>query len=135
MKIIKKIKSNKGVTLTDVGVAIIIIMLLGVVIANMFYNIYLNVSLIRLNATAVNYAVNILEDIDRLPYEEVNNNLLVLKDYNIKSMFTAKIDVENYNEQNTDKEDLIKIVTLTISYNMSGESDEIIFKKLKIKEI
>lgn len=135
MKIIKKIKSNRGVTLTDIGVAVIIITILGVVIANMFYNIHLNVSMIRLNATAINYAVNILEDIDRLPYEEVNNNLLELKDYNLKNMFTATINVENYNEQNTDKEDIIKIVTLTISYNMSGESDEITLKKLKIKEI
>ena len=135
MKLIKKIKSNRGVTLTDIGVAVIIITILGVVIANMFYNIHLNVSMIRLNATAINYAVNILEDIDRLPYEEVNNNLLELKDYNLKNMFTATINVENYNEQNTDKEDIIKIVTLTISYNMSGESDEITLKKLKIKEI
>lgn len=135
MKIIKKIKSNKGVSLVDIGVAIIIIMLLGATIANMFYQIYYNVSMIRLNATAVNYAVNILEDIDRLAYEDVDNDLLISNDYDLASMFEASIDVEKYIENNPEKEDIIKIVTLTIKYKMSGDSEEITFKKLKIKEM
>lgn len=135
MKLIKKIRLNKGVTLTDVVIALIIISILAGTVANMFYKLHLNVSMIRLNATAINYAVNILEDIDRLPYEEVDHRLLEERDYGLKSMFTATIDVDKYSDINTDKEDIIKIITLKISYNMSGNTEEITLKKLKIKEI
>lgn len=135
MKLIKKIRLNKGVTLTDVAIALVIISILAGTVANMFYKLHLNVSMIRLNATAINYAVNILEDIDRLPYEEVDHRLLEERDYGLKSMFTANIDVDKYSDINTEKEDIIKIITLTISYNMSGNTEEITLKKLKIKEI
>jgi len=135
MKFIKKIKSNKGVSLADVAIAIIVIMILGATIANMFYQLYYNVSMVRLNASAINCAVNILEDIDRLPYEQIDNNLLTKKDYDVSDNFDILIDVKKYSEENPGKEDIIKIVTLTINYELLGDTEQIIFKKLKIKEL
>lgn len=135
MKFIKKIKSNKGVSLADVAAAIIIISMLAATVANMFHQIYLNISKVRLNAIALNSAVRILEDTDRLAYEDVDNDLLTENDYNIPENIEVVINVENYNEQYPEKQDLIKIVTLTINYTLYDSTEEIVFKKLKIKEI
>lgn len=135
MNFVKKIKNNKGVSLADVAAAIVIMTLLAGTIGNMFYQVYYNVSKVRLNAIAINNAVKILEDTDKLAYEEVDNNMLENNDYNLPENVQASINVEKYSDINPDKKDIIKIITLTINYTLGEETEEITFKKLKIKEI
>ena len=138
MNLESKIKSNKGVSGTDVVVAILIMVILGGLVSNMFYQLYYNTVMIRLNAIALNYAVNILEYTDKLNYDEVNNDLnpILKEKYNIPESFTVALQVDKYTDQHPEKEDIIKILTLTISYSLgNNNSEELIIKKLKVKEM
>ena len=101
----------------------------------MFYSLYLNTDMIRMNGLAVNYAVNILEEIDRLSYDEVDNELDFVNKYDIPEDFTLDFKVRNYATQENGKEDIIKIISLTINYHLLGTDEEFNVKKLKIKEI
>lgn len=135
MKLIKKIKTNKGVSLVDVGIAIILITMFAAIISNMFYIIYLNVAKIRLDAITINYAITILEDTDKFSYEEVDNEFITKNGYDLPENIKAIINVEKYSDKNPDKEDIIKIITLTINYTLENDTQKFTFKKLKIKEI
>ena len=133
-KIKKKLKSQKGFTMQDLLIASFIITLFVGIIATMMFNVYkLNV---KLNSTTqmVTYAVQILEDIDKIAYEDVNagmeNNYI--NKFSIPSGYNLKIDVSKYGEN---LEDVIKIVNLTISYKILDETEEFTVQRLKIKEI
>ena len=133
----EKIKSNKAITITDLIIAVVILMIFIGSIGTLFYEISKNTSLMRMNAIAVNYVVQIAENIDKLTYEEVNENLNadVVELYDIPNSYTVLITVENYNDNDNIKEDLIKIITIKIDYSYLGESRTYEIKKLKIKEM
>lgn len=134
---IKKLKSDKGISMVDIIGAIIILNLFIGVIGTLYYQILLNSNLIRSNATAVYYTVKIAEDIDRMAYEDVTNNLNtnINNKYEINEHYTASISVENYNKNDSSKKDIIKIVTIKIQYDYLDTSNEYKISKLKIKEI
>ena len=133
----EKFKSNKAVTMADVIVGILIMIIFTGILTNSFYRIYKHNISIRMNAIAIDYAVKILEDTDKISYEEVNNSLnnLLEEKYNMNDNYTAHLEIENYNKDNETKEDIIKIVTLTINYNVLNENQTYKVKKLKIKEM
>ena len=136
MKFINKFKLNIGATLSDIVISIGIMIILGGTIAGMFYKLYYNTTMIRLNAIAVNYAVSILEDIDKLSYEDVSENVNYKVKFNIPDNFRVTLNVDKYSDENLNKEDIIKIVELTIKYSLQdGEEEQFNIKKLKIKEI
>ena len=98
---------------------------------------YQNIS-IRMNAMAVNYAIIILEDTDRLPYAEVTTeNLMgnIRERYLMSDNYTANIEVTNYSDIDSTKADIIKIVKVTISYELQDENYSFTVEKLKIKEM
>lgn len=137
MKNIKKIKSNKAITMTDVVIGMLIIIIFTGILTSSFYQIYkYNIS-IKMNALALEYSIKILEDIDKMPYEEVNNQLndSLKENYKIREGYNAYIEIKNYNEEDKTKEDIIKIVTLTIKYKEIEKEQEYTVKKLKIKEL
>ncbi len=137
MKNIKKIKSNKAMTMTDVVIGMLIIIIFTGILTSSFYQIYkYNIS-IKMNALALEYSIKILEDIDKMPYEEVNNQLndSLKENYKIREGYNAYIEIKNYNEEDNTKEDIIKIVTLTIKYKEIEKEQEYTVKKLKIKEL
>ncbi len=132
-----KLKSNKGISGTDLIVSIIIITVFVGTITNMFYQLYLNTTLIRMNAMAVNYAVNILEYTDELSYEEVNSNLndTLKEKFRIPEKFDILLTVENYNGSDPNKMDIVKELTLTVNYSILSIKDNFTIRKLKIKEM
>lgn len=136
MNLIKKIKSNKGVALVDVVTGMLILTLFIGILTTTFYQIYKYNMSIRLNAITVNYTIKILEDIDRMPYEKVTNELnnSLKEDYNIDDSYKVSLDIQNYNKDDETKEDIIKIVTVTIKYNGVDGEEQYTVKKLKIKE-
>jgi len=137
MRIFKNIKSNRAATMTDVIIAMLILIVFTGVLTNSFYRIYKHNLEIRMNAIAVDYAVKILENIDKISYEEVNNDLnnTIKEDHNMNDNYTANLVIENYNKDDETKKDIIKIVTLTINYNVLEEEHTYRVKKLKIKEM
>ena len=137
MKFLKKCKENKAAMGVDIAVSLIVLSLFAGLIASMFVEIfYQNIS-IRMNAMAVNYAIIILEDTDRLPYAEVTTeNLMgnIRERYLMSDNYTANIEVTNYSDIDPTKADIIKIVKVTISYELQDESYSFTVEKLKIKE-
>ncbi len=136
MKEIKKYKTNKGVTMMDIVVAIIVLTLFVGVITSLYYQIaYYNAS-IRMNAMAVHYAVKIAESIDKMTYEEVTEELNedARTTYDLPDLYQANIEIKKYSEEDPTKEDIIKKVTITINYQLLDENKTYVLRKLKIKE-
>ncbi len=131
------LKANSGVTATDTIVAIIILSLFVGIIGNLFYEIAKNSNMVRYNTIAVYYAIKIAEDIDKMAYEAVTNNLNsnLTTEYQLPSGFTGQVEVENYNENDTTKQDIIKKVKITINYTVLEEERNYQIEKLKIKEM
>ena len=137
MNILNKFKLNTGATLTDVVIAMLIIMLFTGILTTTFSGLYKNNIHIKMNAIAADYAIKILEDIDKMPYEEVDNTLNeeISKKYEDYKNYEAHLDIENYNKDDDSKEDIMKIVKLTIKYKVIDSNEEYVVKKLKIKEM
>lgn len=136
MKELIKNKLNRGVTLTDLVIAILIIGIFTGILTNSFTKVYRNNIYIKENEQAQYYAIRTLEDIDRMPYKNVKSTLTeeLTEKYNIDRNYLS-IDVENYNKDDQNKEDIIKIVTVTINYKVLNENRQYSIKKIKIKEI
>ena len=131
------IKSNKGFTMQDSIIATLIITIFVGLISTLMYSVY-NIN-IRTDLTSqmATYAVQILEDIDKIAYEEVNSDLAntYKSQLNIPAGFDVNIEVTNYVDGTQNIEDVIKIVNLTISYELRGDTEQFSVQRLKIKEI
>ena len=128
-------KSNKGATLADLVIACIIIILLGGTIITSFMKIYTEIMMVRLNALAINTAINILEKVDELPYKDIDNNLDIDDLVEVNNGVEYEFSVKNYNENDNTKQDVIKIVTLKVKYSIQNKEEQVIISKLKVREI
>lgn len=130
------IKSNSGFTITDLVVALIIFLIFSVLVVTAFYSSYVVNSKTKITASATNYSIQILEDIDKITYDEVQNGMenTYRQKFSIPDGYSLKMKVTNYNEGN-DKEDLIKNVELTIEYKIAGDNEKIVINKIKVKEL
>lgn len=129
-------KSNAGFTMQDLVAAIIILLIFtGVIGTSMYKSLKTNLQT-KMAGTANNYAIEILEDIDKIPYEDVVNGMesKYKGKFDIPSNYKLNIDVSNYNE-GTSKEDLIKEVKLTITYELAGSQEKLVIERLKVKEV
>ena len=130
------IKSNSGFTITDLVVALIIFLIFSGLVVTVFYSSYVVNSKTKITASATNYSIQILEDIDKITYDEVQNGMenTYRQKFSIPDGYSLKMKVTNYNEGN-DKEDLIKNVELTIEYKIAGDNEKIVINKIKVKEL
>lgn len=137
MKFFKNVEKNKGAALSDVVIAILIMILFLGILTSGYYNIYKNNISIKREAIATDYAIMILEDIDKMSYEDVTEKLNLDLDnkYNILDDYTVYLNIENYNENDSSKQDIIKIVTLNIQYKDVDDDINYTVQKLKIKEL
>ena len=137
-KVITKlnIRSESGFTMQDLIVAMILMTVFVGTIAGLMYSSYKLNYESRVAAQAVNYSVQILEDIDKIPYEDVQSSLAqsYVSKFSIPAGYQVNLEVSNYNEGNN-KADVIKIVKLTISYTFGGNTENIIIQRLKVKEV
>ncbi len=135
MKLIKW-KENKGISIADVVIAMLILSLFVGTIGTLYYQIASYTAEIRMNAMAVHYAVKIAESTDKMQYEEVtetlNENISAM--YELPESMNANIKVEKYNQNDSSKQDIIKILTITIDYEFLGQTKNYTIRKLKIKE-
>jgi len=130
------LKSNSGVTMTDLIIALAIFVTFAGIIGTLFYSAFKVNLEMKLSGASVNYAMQILEDIDKIAYEEVQNGMedKYRAQFSIPEAFKLFIEVSNYNEGNN-KEDFIKKVKLTIIYEFSERTENIVINRLKVKEI
>lgn len=132
----KKLKSNKGISITDLIVAMLIFMMFAGIVGNLFYEIAYNNVEIKANEIAAEYAIKIAEDIDKENYNNINNEHFenAKEKYSMQSNFDAEIEVKKYKEEENYK-DIIKIVNIKITYKIFNKSKEYQIEKLKVKEM
>lgn len=137
MKGFNKFKSSKGVTLADVVIGMMILIMFTGILTTSFYNIYKHNLTARYDAMVLDYAIKILEGTDKMTYEEVTNDLSDTLNimYNIPDDYEITLNVEKYNKDDNTLNDIIKIVTLNIEYEVPGETKTYSVTKLKYKEI
>ncbi len=131
------IKSNKGFTMQDLVIATLIITLFVGLISSLMYAVYnLNIRT-NLSSQMATYAVQILEDIDKISYDEVSSDLAETykSKFSIPAGFDVNIEVSNYGEGIENVQDIIKVVNLTISYELTNDTQQFSVQRLKIKEI
>lgn len=133
----KLIRSNKGFTMQDLAIATLIITIFVGLISTLMYSVYKTNVKTNLTSQMATYAVQILEDIDKIPYEEVKPELAdeYKSDFSIPESFNISIEVSNYGEGVNNVQDVIKIVKLNISYTILNETEGFSIQKLKIKEM
>lgn len=145
-------KTNKGFTVIDIGIAVTVIVIFSAVITSVSYNVFLSETEARRTAVAVNYAVDIFENIGVLDYDDVNPSSGKIFDVDSLENFTQsstetengvqkifgsvgtyeiELDIEDYNDM-----DLIKIITLKINYPISkNHTEKLELQRLKVKSI
>ena len=131
----RKLKSTKGFTMTDLIVAMVLIMIFVGTIGAFLYNSYKTNLQVRLTGAATVYAMKILEDIDKISYESVTEGMEsgYITSLSIPQAYTLSIDVSNYVENEVESTTK-KQVLLNISYDNLGKNEEIVINKIKYKE-
>ena len=131
-KVIQKLKSNKGFTMQDVIIGMVILTVFAGTIAGSYLAIYKIQAQTQMTAVASLYGIQILENIDRIAYEDVKNGMedTYKQAYDISDKMDLKIEVSPY-----DTEDTLKMVKLTFTYQIAGNTEELVLEKLKVKEI
>ena len=129
-------KSNSGFTMVDLIIALTMFTVFTGIIGATLYSAYKTNIQTQIIGESVNYAMLILEDIDKISYEEVRNGMesAYMSKFSIPSGYDLKIEVTNYNQGNN-KEDLVKTVRLTIDYEFLGQTESFNVSKLKVKEL
>ena len=130
------LRENKGISMADIIISIVILSMFAGLIGSLYYNIAYSNNSIRMDATAVYYAIKIAEVTDKMNYEEVEESLnQTLKEkYNLQENINATIQVEKYNKDDNTKLDIIKKLTIKIDYTFMNDSKSFELQKLKIKE-
>ena len=154
MDIKKILKKEKGIIVSDAIIAILIILLFVGIITTLIVNIILETTKIKINSGQLDFATEILEYIEELPYEAVTEENLINYVNNknseqvsagtsteeLTTTYKIGIDVQSYNQiaGNEGKLDIIKLVTLTIKNNLEDKeySTEITkIKKANMEEV
>lgn len=136
-KIKLNFKSNKGFTMQDLLIALFLIVLFIGIISSMMYAVYKLQVKANLMSQMTMYSVQILEDIDKISYEEVQKKTVqeYRNQFSIPAGFNINIEISNYGEGIKNVQDVMKIVKLTLSYTINNETEEFTVQRLKIKEI
>lgn len=131
------LKKESGFTGIDITIAIIAVVLFTSIILSLMYNVkYQNLKQVY-KLTANIYLTETLENIGIADYDNVistdsSKNTELIPE--LSNIFTEKIDVEKISDQDNTKEDLVKKVTVTISYKIGNKTYEEVTQRLKIKQ-
>ena len=158
-----KFKRQDGLAASDGLMEILIIALFSGLIATISYNIYIANSSIKRMSKANSYIVDTFEYIGKSYYDDVtkenivsyfNNKYYYEEDgvtkrddaevkakqndqESVDTPFAVEIIIQKYNETegNTDKLDLVKEVTMRVTYKLGNRDQEIEMKTTKVKEL
>jgi len=127
MKKNAKIREAKGITGIDIAISILIVSIFAGVISAMFYNIYIANESIKRSAVADQIVQNVFEAMSTDKYANIGNDYLT-KNPTVTGGFagyTTNLQVEKYVDtpEGTGKNDIIKKVTLTVSYKIGGKTE------------
>ena len=145
----KKIINSKGITATDAIIAIFLISLFTGIIATLSYNIYVSSTFTNRSVQANQYVIDFFEYVDRMNFEEATTENLVkyINDKNdskisakelsnannLTTPYKMEINVELYPEDR--KMDLVKIVSISLSYKIANKEQKIEIQRVKSKDV
>ncbi len=138
VKLVKlNIKSEKAFTMQDLVIALVIIMLFVGIIGSTMYLAFKNNAKTNLTSQMTFYAVQIIEDIDKISYEEAITKTGddYKSQFQIPDGYMVEVSFSNYGEGIENVQDVIKIVDVKLSYTIAGDTVDYSIEKLKIKEI
>ena len=134
-----KLKKETGASGLDVATGALIFMMFTSLIFSLYLQIYKQTSLIKIHENALGYIIQICEDIDMKSYGETED-LAEYKNQVIQTInmpedkYTLLMYQEKYIEENPNAQDLVKKITINVTYNFDGEDRTITIKKIKVKE-
>lgn len=132
----KFFKTNKGISIMDIGIAITLFAVFAGLVGNLYYQIAFNNLRVRYEGIATYNVVRLAEYVDEQPYTSIvsktNNELKSMLDY--PNVINITMVVSKYSDENIGAEDLVKTVNITASYQIMGKDYEFSIEKLKIKE-
>ena len=140
------LKNNKGITTVDAAIALVIIVIFATAMTSLFYNVYLSTTEAKRTAVALNYAVDIFENIGIKDFSSLTPTSALSDITEIQSVsgndtatgtatgkigtYSITLNINNY--EDTDK---IKIIKLKIEYPVSRKDKEKIeLQRLKVIE-
>ena len=129
------IKSEKGFTLQDLLIAIVIIGIFTGVTSSVMISWY-NLSLETVvTGNATYYAIKIMEKVDRENFDEVTEENIItwLNEISVPSVYNISVEVGNYSEDGIVLQN-VKEIKLTISYTLGNSEEKLVMNKLKIQE-
>lgn len=129
-----KFKSERGYTIQDLFIGCFIITIFIGLITTMMTYAYKTNMRTSIIAKITTYAVEILEDVDKISYEDAQtkDGDYYKSKFSIPDGYNVNLQFSDYGE---DTEDIIKIVSLTLSYTFDGDTTEYKVQRLKIKEM
>ena len=130
------LKSNKGFTMYDLVVAIIIFTMFVGVIGTVLVTTFKVQATSKIDEIAALYAIQIAEYIDKVSFEEVDTNLTskVVTNLQIPNTFDVEINVTDY-KPGIETESYVKVVKINLKYFYYNETQNFSIDKLKIKEL
>ena len=135
-----QIKDEKGLVGTDISIAVIIVVIFVTIITTIFYQIGMSHTRTRRHAAATDLAVNLLENIELMPYDEFLttdlNELWTKKEGQegkIKIPKGYEVEIKRL-EENEDKQDYVKEVRVSVHYKVGEDGKNITIKTLKQRE-
>lgn len=144
---INKVKSQDGYSGVDIVISIGIIIIFVSIMSAIYLNLNRINSQITRMQTATNYAISIIERVDKLYYSEVTyeaftEEALAEAGINISSGYIPEITIEKYSdEENTNRQDVVKTVTVKVKYRIGKDKQKqdmyetVEMKKIKTKEM
>ncbi len=140
------LKNNKGYVITDVSIAIIILLILIPVIMGLVYGIDTSKLSSEIKSEAINIAINTIEAAKGLPVEDVTqsniltevSNMEAFETYTIsnkdtktiietnKASYELEVNVVDYNTINNNADpNVVKTVTAKVTYKIKGTEKNI----------
>lgn len=139
------LKSNKGITGADAVLGVALAILFSGIIATLSYNIYVTSSSLKRSSKALEYITSTFEYVatqyyDNVTEDNIKNYISTKLDGKISinegTPYKAQVSVTNYNqmEGNTDKLDLVKEITMSVTYKLGDKDQTITIKTAKSRE-
>lgn len=141
------LKNNRGISGADALLAVALVILFSGIITTLAYNIYITSNSLKRSSQALEYITSTFEYIANQYYDDVTEtninsyindtlNEKVSTEESEKAQYIANVTITNYNEMegNTDKLDLVKEITMSVTYNLGNKNQKIEMKTAKTKE-
>ena len=132
-----KVKKENGLVGVDIVMAVLALMIFSSLIFIMIFNNTVENIKLKKETMAIIYITEVFEEIG------IQNYSMITKEYvkekfekksEIKDIYDVKVEVENPFSGDSKKENIMKKITVTLSYQVNGEIYSVTMKRIKVKE-